>query len=335
MFRHTSETNLVEVTDMQDVFWSAATGIVELGHLGGGARRATDINEAGTVVGGSPVIAGDTHSEHAFMWTLAGGMRDLGTLGGELSSAHAINARDEVAGMSWAAPGYKPTKWVGGVPQQLDTLDGFAYDINNSGHVVGSRVVDGRYQATLWQDGVAIDLGAGPGSEALRINDLDVIVGTTPTGVFVWSNPAEGAVMLPSLGGENRVACYSHECMPGNFIAGWSHSAEEGAPPRAVRWEVQVTPLSDDGTIVDLQDSVDALEESGGINSGEASSLDAKLDGALAQCERGNETAARNQIEAFINHTRALIRSGRVSAADGEALITEAQALLASLDCTP
>ncbi|HEY5926703.1 MAG TPA: hypothetical protein VIV11_33685 [Kofleriaceae bacterium] len=328
-----SETNLVNLTDMQDLFWSPATGIVALGDLGGGARGAEDINESGTVVGVSPLTPGDDRSGRAFAWTFTGGMRDLGTLGGASSWAQAVNARDEVVGAAATAAegGGKPVKWVGGVAQQLDTLQGSANDVNNSGHAVGWRLIDGRQHATLWRDGVAIDLGAGPGSEAVRINDLDVILGRSPTGPFVWTNPAEGPVLLPTLGGENR---FAGDCTAGNFIAGWSRTAEADAGPQAVRWEVQVTPLSDDGAIVDLQTSVEELEEGGAINTGEANSLDAKLEGALMQCERGNETAARHQIEAFINHTRALVRSGRLAASDGDALIAEAEALLAGLDCS-
>jgi DNA/RNA endonuclease G (NUC1)/PKD repeat protein len=69
--------------------------------------------------------------------------------------------------------------------------------------------------------------------------------------------------------------------------------------------------------IGDLQTLVSTLARAGGLNHGNANALDAKLSAAAASLARGNETAAANQLEAFINQVNALglETSGMVAAA--------------------
>ena len=61
------------------------------------------------------------------------------------------------------------------------------------------------------------------------------------------------------------------------------------------------------------------------------SSLTAKLAAALAALEGGNTGAAVNQLGAFINEVGALVRSRRLSEAEGASLIAAAQAVLDQL----
>ncbi|MBI2833263.1 MAG: Ig-like domain-containing protein [Acidobacteria bacterium] len=64
---------------------------------------------------------------------------------------------------------------------------------------------------------------------------------------------------------------------------------------------------------------------------GERSSLTAKLEAAGASLARGNRTAAANQLNAFINEVRALQRSGRLGAAEGDFLAARAQSIVAQI----
>jgi len=74
--------------------WTQSGGLQNLGATG---TLAFAINDAGTVVGQTPVAKG---YRHAFSWTATGGIADLGTLGGKESSALGINNLGWVVGYS-------------------------------------------------------------------------------------------------------------------------------------------------------------------------------------------------------------------------------------------
>jgi DNA/RNA endonuclease G (NUC1) len=58
------------------------------------------------------------------------------------------------------------------------------------------------------------------------------------------------------------------------------------------------------------------------INAGNAKSLDAKLDAAIAAFDRGDTGAAVNQLNALLNEINAMVTSGRLSSTDAAPLIT-------------
>lgn len=74
--------------------WTRAGGLQNLGSAG---TIAYAINNAGTVVGKTPVANG---SKHAFSWTPSTGIKDLGTVGGSSSSALGVNNRGWIVGNS-------------------------------------------------------------------------------------------------------------------------------------------------------------------------------------------------------------------------------------------
>jgi probable HAF family extracellular repeat protein len=59
-------------------FWSRATGLMDIGTLGGDEIYPTAISESGTIVGFGETATGEMH---AFVWSGPGTLRDLGTLG--------------------------------------------------------------------------------------------------------------------------------------------------------------------------------------------------------------------------------------------------------------
>jgi pullulanase len=77
---------------------------------------------------------------------------------------------------------------------------------------------------------------------------------------------------------------------------------------------------------------VDALQASGELNGGQANSLRAKLQAALRQAERGNDTAAENQIKAFLAEVLVLTATGRLPAEDAVNLGANGLLVIAELN---
>jgi alpha-1,6-glucosidase-like protein/FIMAH domain-containing protein len=77
-----------------------------------------------------------------------------------------------------------------------------------------------------------------------------------------------------------------------------------------------------------LSHDVEMLVAQGFLTDGRGKSLLAKLRAAAASIEAGREGAAANQLGAFVNEVRALIRSHHLSAAEGQALAAEAEEIV-------
>jgi len=67
------------------------------------------------------------------------------------------------------------------------------------------------------------------------------------------------------------------------------------------------------------------------LTQGERTSLVTKVVGAIADLERGNERSTAGILGAFIHEVEALERSGRLPAADAEALINSASNIVDQL----
>ena len=85
--------------------WSKASGMLDIGTLGGAYAHAFAINDAGFVTGYAQITS-KAGAVHAFIYDSRGlhigpwGMRDLGTLGGSYSYGTFINAKNSVVGYS-------------------------------------------------------------------------------------------------------------------------------------------------------------------------------------------------------------------------------------------
>jgi probable HAF family extracellular repeat protein len=222
---------------------------------GAGFSIASDINEAGQVVGhfevGGPVEPLNPHigHTHAFLWQAGKGTRDLGTLGGDHASAVDINEKGQIVGQADTADGESHAFLWDPVKRKMIDLGvlrggnfSAALAINEDGDVVGFGN-NGRdeVRAWLWRNGKMKDLGWLPGgnrSEASQIDADGRVYGASyddnGTHSFVWDNGR--MTKMPELGGNETIVSRIND--RGQAV-GWSKT--KAGVMRAVRWTITST----------------------------------------------------------------------------------------------
>lgn len=168
------------------VMWDNGT-FTQLGDLGSGNTKASDINNSTQVVGQSYYQPG---FQHAFKWNTTDGMVDLGTIGGTISAANAINESGLIVG--WArneSASLRATLWDGtgayDLTNLVTNLTGWSHlsearDINEQGQIVGFGVTDsGAKHAFLLTPVPAADGDLAPlGNPDGIVNAADLIIMT-------------------------------------------------------------------------------------------------------------------------------------------------------------
>ena len=184
--------------------------------LGGDYSSASDINDAGQVVGASNTSKGVL----PFIWTTTGGLQSVPLLRGDsCGQANGINKHGHIVGYSSGLNGAKAFLWTHGTGvRKLEILPGGNYSraqgVNDFDEVVGTSESTAGERAVLWtKTGGVRDLGTLPGgsaSKAAAINNGGDVVGysTGPHGMraFLWTkdNGMEDLGVLP--GGDSSRA---------------------------------------------------------------------------------------------------------------------------------
>jgi probable HAF family extracellular repeat protein len=158
---------------------AASYRVIDLGTLGGGSSGATDVNNAGAVVGWSRTASGRVH---AVVWR-AGHMTDIGTLGGPRSRATSISNTFAVVGTSTPTAGGAPHAFLWranqgamhnlGLPLPVRIGDSGAI-VGNATNAAGESVAAYRTQHG-W---IRLPLNGFDGSHGEDVNDAGTAVGT-------------------------------------------------------------------------------------------------------------------------------------------------------------
>jgi probable HAF family extracellular repeat protein len=210
--------------------WRHATGMQNLGTLGGPESFGADINDSGQVAGSSAMPEQDGYwYYHAFIHTPGGTMQDLGTLGGPESHARRINVQGVVIGKAQnAARRWRPFRWTAGGGMQDLAPSGGGYgealDINDAGQIVATDSVHGAFVYTPGKGLQEIERADGVNGTImpLAINNKGEVVGWMYTAgrrrAFRWT-PAGGVQDLGTLGGLEAEA---RDINDGGDVTGWA-----------------------------------------------------------------------------------------------------------------
>ena len=243
--------------------WTAASGMRDIGGLGGVNTYATQVNASGEVAGNSDITGTNSDSSpsqgaHAFVWSATAGMTDLGTLGGSGSFVSDLNDNGEVVGSSWTVGdaqlhAFYWSKATGMIDiGVLGTGDrSYAVKINNSGQVAGMTYTTPTpstgtvppYHAFIWTlAGGMVDLGtlAGGNTYVTGMNSAGQIVGwaDVPRGshAFSWTQ-ATGMTDIGTVGGNSSIATGVTD--GGEVVGGGSQAAHSHGRLRAA-WSTSV-----------------------------------------------------------------------------------------------
>lgn len=309
------------------VIWDATNGWRVMRGLSHAFPKAINIHNV--VIGGS--------WQGAFVWDEVNG--PTFPFGSGMDPV-AINDAGQVVGTDYSSYPYRAFIWdsTHGATYIPQLAGGYsqATDINNKGQVVGSAHIGGNWRGFIWDSAQGLttlgsfgpyedfDFGTYDSSTVTAINDLGQAIGTasSPGGFvgFVW-DPVTGMRDLLGTTWLFPSAINNRgEVVGSNFSRGAFYAVVPPPPPPTPQGQALV-----------IEDTIEALVTSGAIQQNDATVLTKVLDQAITSLDNGNTGAASNQLGAAVNKVNAMMNSGRISAAQGLALMDALNAVRASI----
>lgn len=274
--------------------WSAASGMLDLGTLGGSSSSAGAINADGAVAGVAELATG---AQRPFLWTPTTGMLGLGRLGGTGNDVYAAAVSDnlEVVGYSPAATGYRHAFYWHASRGMVDlgTLGGSAsqaFTINNRGQVVGASVISSNqsWHGFSWTvDEGMVDIGTlgGAASYAVDVNDVGQVVGWADlasgvTHAVSWTR-AGGLIDLGALGGASVAAAVNES----GAVVGYA--SVPGTPNQHAFLWTRASGMADLGLLPGTASSFATAVTASGVVVGYATATDRSYTRAFAWTREG------------------------------------------------
>lgn len=153
------------------------------------------------------------------------------------------------------------------------------------------------------------NLNGGDIEDLVTLGSPEGIALDVTAGKMYWTDDEGGKIMQSNLDGSDVEELVTELDNPGGIAL------------------VSIGPSAPEEIIEEIADDVGDLVSTEALNEGEGQALTSKLDTALKKLDEGNSKAACNVLKAFTNQINAMIKSGRLSEKEGQALIEDANSI--------
>jgi hypothetical protein len=328
-------------TGSEMIVWGGLANTFTFANTGGRYKPSTD-SWATTTTIGAPAV----RFNHTAVWT-GGEMIVWGGFGtGPIGQIHVNTGGrycDQIppSNQSPVAKCRSVTVSAGPACAANASIDDGSFDPDSGDTITLSLSPPGPYP--LGATSVTLTVTDNHGDSTQCTGTVSVVDDTPPTitcpdNITVTANLGRGSLVVtyPSPAAADNCPGTTVACSPpsgSSFPVGTTHvtcTATDGSG-NTTTCSLTVTVLTPQDAAQAIIGNVTDLVNQGMLSSGVGNALIAKLQAAIQQADLGHDTAAINQLQAFIDEVNALMRSGSLSTSEAQALIDAANNVIAHI----